>query len=97
MEDKLGNKLTTKEFFQRWKEGIEKITPLQQTRISLMGNFLVIVGVLIGLYTTFKLGVWWLFIVLCGSLLLTSMGLLGILQKYFVLKRLNKLMEESNE
>jgi len=90
MRDKEGNYLTTKEFFERWKEGIQKITPLQQTKISLQGVLLVLVGVIIGLISTFMTAVWWLFIVLIGSLFLTSVNLIGTLQRYFALKKLDE-------
>ncbi len=90
MRDKEGNYLTTKEFFERWKEGIQKITPLQQTKISLQGVLLVLVGVIIGLISTFMTAVWWLFIVLIGSLFLTIVNLIGTLQRYFALKKLDE-------
>jgi len=93
MRDKEGNKVSTKEFMTRWKRGIESITPLQQAKVSLIGNIFVIVGVVIGLVTTFIMEVWWLFIILVGSFLLTAMGLISGLQKYFALKRINKMME----
>jgi len=88
MRDKEGNYLTTKEFFARWKEGIQKVTPLQQTKISLQGVVMVLVGVIIGLISTFT-AVWWLFIILLGSLFLTSVNLIGTLQRYFALKQLD--------
>lgn len=86
--------MKVKEFFKRWKGGIEAITPIQQSKISLMGNVLVLVGVITGLITTSLLRVWWLFIILLGSLLLTSMGFLGTIQKYFALKKINEMMKD---
>ena len=86
--------MNPKEFFKRWKGGIEAITPLQQAKVSLMGNVLVLVGVVTGLITTFSLKVWWLFIILCGSLLLTSMGFLATIQKYFALQKMNDMLKE---
>ncbi len=101
MRDKQGNKLTTKEFFKRWGEGIKKVTPLQQTKISFIGSWFVIVGVLIGLVTTLLLKTWWLFIILLGSLLITGISLLGMWQKYSALKiidiELKKLEVTNNE
>jgi len=86
--------MRTKEFFRRWKQGIEEVTPLQQAKVSLMGNVMVLVGVITGLITTGLLHVWWLFIILCGSLFLTSMGFLATIQKYFALKKMNSMLEE---
>jgi len=95
--DREGNKLTPKEFGQRWLEGVQKITPFQQTKIGLFGAVLVLIGVVIGVITTFITKIWWLFIILLGSLLITSMTLLSSIQKYIVLKRINMLQEGINE
>lgn len=97
MKDKLGNEITAKEFFRKWKEGMQKITPFQQTKIILFGNVLVVIGIIIGLITTFLIQVWWLFIILCGSFFLTGMGFLAALQKYWVLKKINEEIEEIEE
>jgi len=97
MRDRAGKEITVKEFFQRWKQGIQAVTPLQQTFISLIGNILVLIGVIVGLITTFLLGVWWLFIVLLGSLFLSSMGLLANLQKYIAFKDLQRRMKNVEE
>jgi len=83
-----------KEFFMRWKEGIKAITPYQQIKISLIGNVLVIIGVIIGLYSTFIIKIWWLFIILLGSFLLTLMNLLGSYQKYLALKNIREVINE---
>ena len=82
-----------KEFFSRWKQGIQQITPLQQQRISLIGGFIVICGILIGIVTAILVRVWWLLVILCGSLFLTGMSLVSTLQKYFAFKEINKQMK----
>lgn len=92
MKDQQGNKLTTKEFMAKWKEGIQAITPLQQARVNLIGSTFVIVGVLIGFYATIRTKLWWLLVVLIGTFFLTTMGLLGNLQKYFALKKINEMI-----
>ena len=58
MRDKEGNYLTTKEFLARWKKGIQSVTPLQQTKISLQGVVLVLIGVLVGIVSSFMIGIW---------------------------------------
>jgi ABC-type multidrug transport system permease subunit len=93
MKDKYGNQLTTKEFFKKWGEGIQSITPFQQLKISLIGIFFILAGVLTGLITTFILKTWWLFIILIGSFIITSVSLLSSIQKYSALKKINKLVE----
>lgn len=97
MKDKWGNEVSTKEFFVRWKQGIENVTPLQQTKISLFGIFLIVVGIIIGIITTVFTKTWWLTIILTGSLFLTSMNLIGQLQKLFSLNKLYKFEGEENE
>ena len=79
-KDKLGNQLTWKEFFQRWKQGMEEIEPLSQTKVSLIGNVIVVIGVISGLITMSMAGIWWVVIILIGSLFLTGISLLGTLQ-----------------
>ena len=90
MRDKEGNYLTTKEFLERWKKGIQKVTPLQQTKISLQGVVLVLIGVVVGIVSSFMTGIWWLLIILCGSLFLTVINLIGTLQRYYSLKEIDK-------
>lgn len=91
MKDKEGNYLTVKEFFSRWKSGIQNVTAYQLSIITLMGTVLVLIGVCIGLFITFKARVWWLFIILLGSLFITSTSLIAGYQKYSVLKSIAKL------
>lgn len=86
--------MTPKEFLERWGQGIKAITPYQQVKVILIGNIFVIVGVLLGLYSTFVLKIWWLFIILIGSLFITTMGLLGTLQKYHALKKIQEVINE---
>jgi hypothetical protein len=88
MKDKYGKEITRQEFKERFKQGIQDITPYQQTKISMMGSIIVLVGVFAGLYATFINQVWWLFTILIGSLFLTSVTFLGILQKYLALKKI---------
>jgi uncharacterized membrane protein len=84
------------EFFRRWKHGIMLITPWQQTWISLMGTLIVVFGVVSGIMiNTIK----WLDIVLIGSLILTLLSLLGVIQKLIQLAQFRELERgiEQNE
>lgn len=78
------------QFFKQWKKGIEAITPLQMTKLNLMGATIMILGILIGLYTTWITGTRWLFIILIGSGFLITVSFIGMIQKYWVLKELYK-------
>lgn len=88
-------KITTKEFFSRWGQGIREITPAQMNWINIQGNVMVLVGILIGLYATFN-KTWWLFIILLGSLFITSMGLVGSVQKQMIINEFNKVIKEGS-
>lgn len=48
-KDKQGNKLTLKEFFSRWKEGINNLTPLQKFSNDAYGTFVTLIGYIVGL------------------------------------------------
>jgi len=93
MKDKSGKEITTKEFMSRWKQGIQDVTPYQQVQINIFGSILVLIGVIIGLIIMYSTKTWWLFIILCGSLFLSSTSFLSMLQKYFVLSKINQMME----
>ena len=86
-------KLGTKEFFRRWGEGIQNISPLQQVIFQLVGNILVIIGVIIGLCVTFSTKTWWLFIILLGSLFSVLTSILGTYQKYKMFRKINEQMK----
>lgn len=82
-KDKVGNQLTWKEFFKRWGEGIEGITPIQKvktqllgTRISLLGLF---IGICVSLYVMETL--WWVGIILLGAIINTGVQYLGLKQQ----------------
>ncbi len=95
-----GSKLSFKEFLKRWKEGMEGITPIQQTRTTLTSYPLVIGGIVTGIVIMILRREWWLLVILCGSLPMTLMGLLSTWQKYKQQKKIYetmKNMENKNE
>lgn len=89
-----GTKLSLKEFFKRWSQGIEGITPLQQTKTTLWSYPLVLGGILTGIIIMLIRQEWWLLAILCGSFPLSLMGLLSAVQKYKQQKRIYDAMEE---
>lgn len=97
MKDKFGNELTGKEYLTRWKEGMMKITPLQQSFLSLISFSFVFIGIIIGLVVMSIAGIWWVVLILVGSLFLTGISFLGTLQKYWALKKVEQKMEEINQ
>lgn len=89
--------MNAKEFFTRWGKGIQQITQMQMTKINLIGIVLIIIGILIGLYSTYLTKTWWLFLVLIGSFAMVIMNLVAILQKYYLLKEIENLKGGQNE
>lgn len=99
---KSGEKITWKEFFQRWKKGIEGITPLQQTKSLFTSNVIMFIGIFCGLIISlfhFK-SLWWLTIVLLGGVINILINMLATWQKLILLKMIEdslKLNEEPEE
>ena len=96
MKDRDGNALDSKEFFERWKNGIKEITPAQMNIINLQGNLLVLAGISIGLFVTFNT-TWWLFTILSGSFVMSITSLVGLIQKQIILNEFAKAMKGGNE
>lgn len=46
--DRYGYGLNMREFFGSWKKGVDGITPLQQTKMSLLGSWMIISGLILG-------------------------------------------------
>ena len=91
-KDKKGNKLTTKEFMNRWKKGISGITPLQKLKTQMNGTKIMLIGLLAGLVVSiigFK-KMWWVAIILVGALFNIVVQYLGLYQQ----KRLLENLEE---
>lgn len=92
--DRAGKKVTAKEFAQRFAKGVEGITPLQQTKTSLMSFLPIIAGQTWGITVTLMSKTYWLSLILAGSLPLTLIQLLGTWQRYKALKRAEEVMRE---
>ena len=98
-KDTKGEKLNSKQFFKRWGEGIEGITPLQQTKTQLMGTWITITGIVAGIVVNVLIRIedmwWWITIILVGSLIITGVQMIGTYQKYKMQKKANELMKEA--
>ena len=82
-KDKEGNKLTFKEFIDKWKDGIEKITPLQKLKTQIIATRISLLGIFLGLIVTsiaYK-NLWWIAIILMGALINTTVQHLGLTQQ----------------
>ena len=92
-----GEYVSWKQFFQRWKKGMEEVTPLQQAQVNQLGYITVLIGIIWGIIFSIRVGQWWLVVVLIGSLIVSSTATLGNWQRKNTLKKIDKLMEDENE
>ncbi len=97
-KDKQGNKLTWKEFFRKWKEGIDGITPIQKTKTQILGTRISLFGVLMGLVisTIAYKQLWWVAIILLGALINMGVQYLGLTQQGDTLVKHEESCEEMN-
>ena len=93
--DRKGDELSSKQFMVRWKEGIINITPLQQTTTTLWAFIPMFAGLLWGIVATFMLKTYWLTLILCGSLPITSIQFISNIQKYRAQKKAEEMMKEA--
>ena len=95
-KDNEGNQLTYKEYMERWKKGIEQVTPLQQANAQFKSTIIMLIGILAGIIITisqFK-KLWWVMLILVGAFGVTSFQLVGLFQKKRALQRFEKLAKE---
>ena len=92
-----GNKLNFKEFIKEWGKGIEGITPIQQTRTSLIGMIPILTGTVLGLVMTFIGEMYWVSLILYGSMPILLMQLTSTYQKYKKQKIIEDTMKQLNK
>jgi len=92
---KSGEKITWKEFFARWKKGIEGITQLQMTKQQLRGMKIILLGLLCGIIVClFNIkNLWWLLIILVGGFYVNIVQYIGTWQKKKILQRFEVVKE----
>ena len=94
---KTGEKLTVKQFFKLWGRGIEGITPLQQSKSQLTGNWIVLIGITSGIVVNCLIRLkdtwWWLTIILTGSLILSAIQQINFYQQYKVKKKVDETVK----
>ena len=97
--DKEGNKLSLKEFMAKWKEGINRVTPIQQIQSQVIFTFITLIGLLCGIVVTiFNFSsLWWLCIILVAAFGNTTVGLIGLNQKLILLKQIEEMKGGSDE
>jgi len=95
---KLGEKISWSEFFNRWKEGMQTLTPTQRLKNETISTAITLVGYIVGLIALIifrdKLIVSWfaygLMLIFFGSVWSTGLKLLGTIQQLRFFKKMNK-------
>ena len=85
------------EFFKRWKEGIQKVSPLAQAKSNLFGMIMIVVGTIIGIISSIIYKQWWLLVIMIGSMIVSGTSLLGAYQKVLTLTSLENLIKGGTE
>lgn len=93
--DRRGKKISLKQFTSKWKEGIINITPLQQTQITLWSFIPMFTGMIWGIVATLMGGLYWMSLILCGSLPITSIQFISNIQKFRAQKKAKEMMDEA--
>lgn len=85
-------------FFEKWGEGIKKITELQKLRSIILSTWIMIIGLLCGITIMFFniKNYWWLEIILFAALFNTAVGQLSQYQKKMFLENIEKQLREVN-
>lgn len=87
-----GEKISYKEFMERWKEGLRGVTPYQQTKMQLKSTFIILIGISCGfIITLFNLkNLWWLSIILGASFFNVLISALGLWQKKDLMENIER-------
>jgi len=93
-KDKEGKSLDSKEFVSRWKEGVKRITQLQQLKINLFGYVIILFGTIWGLIISYINSQGWLFTILIGSMFISVTQALGIYQRFIIISQFERGNEE---
>ena len=98
-KDKQGNELSFKQFTQRWKSGIQSVTPLQQIKIQVRSTKIILFGILAGIVITIIniKTLWWVLIMLVGVFGVTTVQFIGLLQKKKMLEDIEIQMKGGEE
>jgi len=88
-----GEKLTFKQFLKRWWQGVEGVTPLQQTKTTLWGFPFIVGGSVWGFVVTLIDGTYWMALLIFGTFPITAMQIVSNWQKYKSLKKVEEAMK----
>jgi len=90
-----------KEWFKKWKQGMNEITPFQNVRIRLIGQFITLMGIISGAITVVLIKQYWFLLLFAGALIVQIMAILGDYQQYNLHKKIEDIgkmdIEETKE
>ena len=92
-----GEKVTFKQFLKEWKSGMEKVTPLQQAKVTQWGQVVSAIGVLWGIIFSIRIGYWWMGVILVGGMIVLAVQMLGNWQKKQILIKMDEAMKGAEE
>ena len=86
-----------KQFFKRWKEGIEGITKKQQIKMQVQSMYIMLLGISLGIMISMinLKDLYWLLIILIGGYFNATIGILSLMQQYRMIKKIENLTFES--
>lgn len=92
---KAGEQISWREFMKRWKDGINKVTPMQQIEIQVKFTWLTVIGLILGLAVTIWKWqtFWWVAIILLAGLGNTAVTMIGMYQKLWAFRMIEEQMK----
>lgn len=85
--------LGIKGFFKKWGDGIDGVTPLQTTKVTMYSFIPILFGITYGIIFTILKQQYWVTIILCGSLPLTIIQVFTTYQKLRKLKKVEETLK----
>lgn len=96
-KDRNGEKLNFKDFRKRFIKGVEGATPLQQTRITLISFLPIFAGMIWGIVMTIMGKVYWMSLILAGSIPITLVQFISSWQRYKIHKKVEETINETRK
>lgn len=81
-------RVSIRQFWKEWRQGMEKVTPLQQAVITQWGFIISTIGIVWGIIFSIRVGYKWMALILIAGLIIVAMQFLGNWQKKTILKRM---------
>ncbi len=75
--------------FDKWKQGIKAITPMQQIKVQILFNAIIILGLVLGVVFSFMATnrLWWLIVVLFGAFGNSVVSMIALIQKKMMISQ----------